>query len=173
MFGLLGDSQPFSFARIDPLPDALGVQTSGRSEADVQALKLAMNLSLGIGLVLFVVKVSAYLLTGSAAILSDAAESVVHVAAVFFAAYSLRVAHRSADQDHLFVHGSVHNATESPSFTKIRFPDTTGYAWVWPEATRYFASILNSAAFGSNTTNSPPGVSAINTVPASTIAPYP
>ncbi|MCC7376025.1 MAG: cation transporter [Verrucomicrobiales bacterium] len=66
-----------------------------------------MNLSLGIGLILFVVKVSAYLLTGSAAILSDAAESVVHVAAVFFAAYSLRVAHRPADQDHLYGHAKI------------------------------------------------------------------
>lgn len=66
-----------------------------------------MNLSLGIGLVLFVVKVSAYLLTGSAAILSDAAESVVHVAAVFFAAYSLRVSNRPADQDHLYGHAKI------------------------------------------------------------------
>lgn len=66
-----------------------------------------MNLSLGIGLILFVVKVSAYWLTGSAAILSDAAESVVHVAAVFFAAYSLRVSHRPADQDHLYGHAKI------------------------------------------------------------------
>ena len=48
---------------------------------------------------MFVMKVSAYLLTGSAAILSDAAESVVHVAAVFFAAYSLRLSYKPADDD--------------------------------------------------------------------------
>jgi len=42
--------------------------------------------------------VAAYGLTGSAAILSDAAESVVHVAAVVFAFYSLRLTYRPADE---------------------------------------------------------------------------
>lgn len=63
-------------------------------ESDRKALTLAMRLSLVIGVVMFVLKVGAYLLTGSAAILSDAAESVVHVAAVIFAAYSLRLSYR-------------------------------------------------------------------------------
>ncbi len=75
-----------------------------KSEADRKALSFAMNLSLGIGLLMFVMKVSAYLLTGSAAILSDAAESVVHVAAVIFATYSLRLSYRPADADHLYGH---------------------------------------------------------------------
>lgn len=77
------------------------------SEADRKALGVAMNLSLVIGCLMFVMKVSAYVLTGSAAILSDAAESVVHVAAVVFAAYSLRVAYRPADEAHLYGHAKI------------------------------------------------------------------
>jgi cation diffusion facilitator family transporter len=52
-------------------------------------------------------KVSGYLLTGSAAILSDAAESVVHVAAVFFAAYSLRLSYKPADDEHMYGHAKI------------------------------------------------------------------
>jgi cation diffusion facilitator family transporter len=66
-----------------------------------------MNLSLGIGILMFIMKVGAYLLTGSAAILSDAAESVVHVAAVIFAAYSLRLSYQPADEDHLYGHSKI------------------------------------------------------------------
>ena len=68
---------------------------------------LAINLSLGIGLLMFCMKVGAFLLTGSAAILSDAAESVVHVAAVLFAAYSLRLSFRPADESHLYGHAKI------------------------------------------------------------------
>lgn len=75
--------------------------------ADRQATSFAMNLSLGVGLLMFAIKGTAYLLTGSAAILSDAAESVVHVAAVVFAAYSLRLSHRPADEDHPYGHAKI------------------------------------------------------------------
>ena len=77
------------------------------AQADRKALNFAMNLSLGIGLLMFVMKVGAYLLTGSAAILSDAAESVVHVAAVIFAAYSLRLSYKPADEDRLYGHSKI------------------------------------------------------------------
>lgn len=83
----------------------MNVKTS--SEADRKAMSFAMNLSLGVGLLMFVMKMGAYLLTGSAAILSDAAESVVHVAAVIFAAYSLRLSYRPADEDHLYGHAKI------------------------------------------------------------------
>lgn len=76
-------------------------------EADRKALRFAMTLSLVIGCLMFVMKVSAYLLTGSAAILSDAAESVVHVAAVCFAAYSLRLSYKPADDEHMYGHAKV------------------------------------------------------------------
>lgn len=51
--------------------------------------RFAMWLSLIVGLLMLVSKVTAYLLTGSSAIVSDAAESVVHVVAVAFAVQPL------------------------------------------------------------------------------------
>lgn len=61
-----------------------------------------MNWSLGIGFAMLVGKVGAWFLTGSAAILSDAAESVIHVIAVAFAAFSLRLSMRPASDKFLF-----------------------------------------------------------------------
>jgi divalent metal cation (Fe/Co/Zn/Cd) transporter len=83
------------------------MDSTAKSEADRAALRFAMNLSLAVGLLMFVMKTGAYLLTSSAAILSDAAESVTHVAAVFFAAYSLRLSYRPPDRDHLYGHAII------------------------------------------------------------------
>jgi len=83
------------------------VSVTTQPETDRKALSFAMNLSLSVGLLMFVMKVGAYLLTDSAAILSDAAESVVHVAAVIFAAYSLRLSYRPADDTHLYGHAKI------------------------------------------------------------------
>ncbi len=72
---------------------------------DGQALRdtrYAMRLSLIFGVVMLVGKVGAYLLTGSAAILSDAAESVIHVVAVAFAAFSLNLSTKPADDRFLY-----------------------------------------------------------------------
>jgi cation diffusion facilitator family transporter len=80
---------------------------STHSENDVRPQRLAMQLSLGIGFLMFFAKIFAYLITGSAAILSDAAESVVHVVAVSFAAYSLSVSLKPADGTHLYGHDKV------------------------------------------------------------------
>jgi cation diffusion facilitator family transporter len=65
---------------------------AGHSEA-----RFAMRLSLGFGLAMLAGKAAAYWLTGSAAILSDAVESVVHVVAVGFAAFSLWLSVRPAN----------------------------------------------------------------------------
>ncbi|MCB1279076.1 cation diffusion facilitator family transporter [Prosthecobacter sp.] len=67
----------------------------------------AMRISLGIGFLMLVIKLGAYVLTGSAAILGDAAESVVHVAAVMFAAFSLGLLHKPADDDHPYGHTKI------------------------------------------------------------------
>lgn len=83
------------------------MQIAAHTADDRKAMSFAMNLSLGIGLLMFFLKAGAYALTGSAAILSDAAESVVHVAAVIFAAYSLRLSYRPADEDHLYGHAKI------------------------------------------------------------------
>jgi cation diffusion facilitator family transporter len=73
-----------------------------RSDAALRDMRLAMRLSLVFGVLMFVGKVAAYLITGSAAIFSDAAESVVHVIAVGFAAFSLRLSTRPANQEYLY-----------------------------------------------------------------------
>ena len=58
--------------------------------------RFAMRLSLSIGILMLAGKLTAYLLTGSSAIFSDAAESVVHVVAVAFAVFSLWLSVRPA-----------------------------------------------------------------------------
>lgn len=69
---------------------------------DNKTLNLLMNISLGTGFFMLVIKMYALWVTGSAAILSDAAESVVHVVAVLFAAWSLRLSRRRSDHSHPF-----------------------------------------------------------------------
>ena len=61
-----------------------------------------MRLSLGVGVLMLLGKTTAYLMTGSAAILSDFAESVVHVIAVAFAAFSLRLSTKPAGPTFLY-----------------------------------------------------------------------
>ncbi|MCX6173693.1 MAG: cation diffusion facilitator family transporter [Ignavibacteriales bacterium] len=64
-------------------------------------------LSLIVGVGMFASKISAYLLTGSSAIFSDAAESVVHVVATTMALYSIYLSSKPADESHLYGHGNV------------------------------------------------------------------
>lgn len=78
---------------------------SGPSSAAEQ--KTAMRLSLAVGALMLVGKSYAYLITDSAAILSDAAESVVHVLAVSFAAFSLWLSFKPPDRDHPYGHDKV------------------------------------------------------------------
>jgi cation diffusion facilitator family transporter len=74
---------------------------------DRAAMNLAMSLSLAVGVLMLLIKVGAYWTTSSSAILGDAAESVVHVLAVFFAAYSLRLSFKPADSDHPYGHAKI------------------------------------------------------------------
>lgn len=64
-------------------------------------------LSLGVAIVLLVVKFWAYALTGSQAIFSDALESIVNVVASAFALAVVAWAGRPADRDHPFGHGKL------------------------------------------------------------------
>ena len=61
---------------------------------------LAMRWSFWVGILMLLMKVGAYVITASVAILSDAAESVVHLLAVAFAAYSLWLSHKPPDETH-------------------------------------------------------------------------
>jgi len=69
--------------------------------------KLVMNLSLAVAVLLLAGKIFAAVLTGSSAIYSDAAESVVHVFAVAFAAWALRLSHKPADGTHHYGHDKI------------------------------------------------------------------
>jgi len=79
-----------------------GMGTKPQDSSDTRLLNHLMNVSLVTGVFMLVVKMYALWATRSAAILSDAAESVVHVVAVVFAAYSLRLARKQADKTHNF-----------------------------------------------------------------------
>ena len=68
----------------------------GKIEKQQSDARFAMRLSLIVGVLMLVGKVAAYLFTGSSAIFSDAAESVVHVVAVAFAVFSLWLSTRPA-----------------------------------------------------------------------------
>ena len=73
-----------------------------RDREELRAARFAMRLSLMIGVLMLVGKTAAYFMTGSAAILSDFAESVVHVVAVAFAAFSLRLSTKPAAPNFLY-----------------------------------------------------------------------
>lgn len=68
------------------------------AQATGPAARAAMRLSLIVGVLMFLGKSAAWWMTGSAAILSDALESVVHVAAVGFAAFSMKLSAKPADE---------------------------------------------------------------------------
>ena len=67
----------------------------------------AAAVSLGAGIALTSSKFVAFFLTGSAAVFSDALESIVNVAAAALAAYALYLSHRPADDEHPYGHGKV------------------------------------------------------------------
>jgi cation diffusion facilitator family transporter len=72
-----------------------------------QQLQLAMRFSLVAGFFMLATKALAFGMTGSAAILADAAESVVHVVAVSFAAYSLWLSRKPPDPTHHYGHDKI------------------------------------------------------------------
>jgi cation diffusion facilitator family transporter len=75
-------------------------------KANDQNLKIQKWVA-AISLLLLVVKFVAWYLTGSVAILTDAMESIVNVAAGFIGLYSLYVAAKPRDRDHPYGHGKA------------------------------------------------------------------
>ena len=61
----------------------------------------------GIAILLFGIKITAWYLTNSVAILTDALESIVNVVAALIGLYSLTVSARPKDEDHPYGHGKV------------------------------------------------------------------
>lgn len=86
-----------------PAPPALGEAR----KPSVRQQQFAIRLSLSIGCMMLVGKVYAYSITGSVVILSDAAESVIHVFAVAFAAFSLWLSLKPADSSHPYGHEKI------------------------------------------------------------------
>jgi len=89
------------------MPDLLSNPTSnsvpaGGEQRELSAARFAMRISLAVGVLMLLGKTTAYYMTGSAAILSDFAESVVHVIAVAFAAFSLRLSVKPAAPTFLY-----------------------------------------------------------------------
>ena len=73
----------------------------------------------GISVILLVAKFVAYYLTHSVAILTDALESIVNVAAGFIGLYSLYVAAKPRDKDHPYGHGKAEFLSAATEGTMI------------------------------------------------------
>jgi len=78
-----------------------------RDESEQSELLRAIRRSFSIGCGLLVWKLGAAWWTGSVALFSDAAESVVHVLAVGFAWFSVKLSVKPADDDHPYGHAKV------------------------------------------------------------------
>ena len=72
------------------------LESAQPEENQLRDARFAMRISLVVGVLMLAGKMTAWGLTGSSAIFSDAAESVVHVVAVAFAVFSLWLSHRPA-----------------------------------------------------------------------------
>lgn len=73
----------------------------------IKLRKKAAIISLIVGVSMLVFKILAYLITGSAAIFSDAAESIVHILATSMALFSIFLSSLPADTSHPYGHGNV------------------------------------------------------------------
>lgn len=77
------------------------------SDRSQTILRRASWLSFWTGVAMLAIKATAWWVTRSSAILSDAAESVVHVAAVGFVVYSLRLSQKPPDETHPYGHAKI------------------------------------------------------------------
>lgn len=73
------------------------------SESNIQFQKFI----LGVGVFLFALKITAWIITGSLAILSDALESTMNIISGTVGLYSLYIASKPKDADHPYGHGKV------------------------------------------------------------------
>jgi len=90
-------------AMVDGEPMADGIAAGEEARARLRAVVI----SLAVSVVLLAAKYQAYRLTGSTAILSDALESIVNVAAAVFGLGGIIFAGRPADRNHPYGHGKI------------------------------------------------------------------
>jgi cation diffusion facilitator family transporter len=74
---------------------------------DKSSQMFAIRLSFAFGFLMLAMKWYAYYITGSTAILSDAAESVIHVIGVGIAVFSLWYSFQPADEEHTYGHHKI------------------------------------------------------------------
>ena len=75
-------------------------------QTDSQNLRLQKIITV-VGILLFLVKIVAWYLTNSVAILTDALEGIVNVIAALIGLYSLYISAKPKDEDHPYGHGKV------------------------------------------------------------------
>ncbi len=74
---------------------------------DYQAQQRVAINALIAGVVIMLLKFGVYTYTNSAAVLSDALESVINIVAAAFMLYSVKLSNRPADRDHPYGHGKI------------------------------------------------------------------
>lgn len=103
---------------------------TGISRAETQhTRRVAMTVSLVVSFLMLLGKGLAASLTGSTAILSDAAESVIHLFATGFAGFSLWYAATPPDPDHPYGHGKIAYFASAVEGTLILLA-AIGIAWM-------------------------------------------
>ncbi len=75
--------------------------------SEVQQRRRTILLSVFVGIALLVIKFLAAIFTGSAAILSDALESIINVVASIFAFFSVTLSAQPPDRSHPYGHGKI------------------------------------------------------------------
>ncbi len=95
-----------------------------------QNLKIQKGVA-ALSVVLFAVKIIAWYLTNSVAILTDALESIVNVAAGLFGVYALYVSGKPRDPDHPYGHGKVEFISAAVEGTMITI---AGIFIIWEAA---------------------------------------
>jgi cation diffusion facilitator family transporter len=123
------------------------ISATARREEELRAARFAMRMSLAVGVLMLAGKTTAYFMTGSAAILSDFAESVVHVIAVAFAAFSLRLSTKPAGPN--FLYGYERIAFFSAGFEGAMI--VVAAIWILVEAIQKWLAGLPLEHLGSGT----------------------
>ena len=81
----------------------MNVKPASATRGKIKSLRLMLTL----GIVVMLIKLYAFIVTGSNAILSDAMESFVNIAASGFALYSVIFSSKLKDSDHPYGHGKM------------------------------------------------------------------
>lgn len=90
---------------------------------------------LGLGIMLFIIKLIAWYLTNSVAILTDALEGVINVLSAFLGLYSLWLAAKPRDDNHPYGHGKVEFLSAAIEGTMITI---AGILIIWESVSRLF-----------------------------------